>query len=452
MITENQLYISSYTTISQNVKYGFLISIAMFFTLVAFVFNTPQEIVTGQIIILTSPANLTTDYFALSNIGATLFNSGLMTAQAIALIRMTRAKVNGPIIAAVFTVAAFSFFGKNLYNSMPIILGAFAYARVTKIHPEKSLLGALFGTALGPLVSEITFNIGLQLNEGIIYGYIAGFIVGFIIPPLSKHFVSFTKGFSLYNIGFTSGVIGTVFTSVLRSMGKEIEPVSILSSGNNQSLTIVFLILFSLMLVGGLYLNSGTLDGYSDLIKHSGQLSTDFLRTNGFSVTLINMALLGYVSVSYILFHGGEINGPTIGGILTVVGFGAFGKHLRNVLPILIGVSLMGFLNGYDMSTTDIIIAGLFGTTIAPIAGRYGTRAGILAGALHLAVVTNTGYLHGGINLYNNGFSGGFVAALMIPLLEAIHYHQNKRRQFQEPVDPSEEIKVYKKSIKLTKK
>lgn len=442
MISENQLHITQYTVISQNVKYGFLLSLALFFASLAFLFNTPQEIITGQITILTSPANLTTDYFALSNVGATLFNSALLTAHSVGIIRLTRAKVNGPIIAAVFTVAAFSFFGKNLYNSMPIVLGAFAYARVTEVPAEKSLLAALFGTALGPLVSEVTFNIGLPLPLGIFYGYLVGFVAGFILPPLAKHFVGFTKGFSVYNVGFTSGVVGTIFTSLLRSTGRDIEPVSILSSGNNLPFTIIFLSLFTLMLVWGLYLNSWTLNGYGALIKHSGQLSTDFLTTNGFSVTLINMALLGFVSTFYVLFHGGEINGPVIGGILTVVGFGAFGKHLRNVIPILIGVTLMGYINGYDMSATSVVIAGLFGTTIAPIAGRYGTLIGILAGALHLSVVSNTGYLHGGINLYNNGFAGGFVAAIMIPLLEAIQYQKQKRRQLREPVDPAEEIRV----------
>lgn len=306
------------------------------------------------------------------------------------------------------------------------------------------MLAALFGTAFGPLVSEISFNIGLSFPEGIFFGYIAGFIAGFVIPSLARHFVGFTKGFSVYNIGFTSGVVGTIFTSLLRSTGQTIEPVSMISSGHNQPFTIIFLTLFTLMLITGLFLNSWTLNGYGELLQHSGQLSTDFLQTNGFSVTLINMGLLGFVSTGYILFHGGELNGPTIGGILTVVGFGAFGKHLRNVLPILIGVSLMGFLNDYDMSATGVVIAGLFGTTIAPIAGRYGTLIGILAGAFHLAVVSNTGYLHGGINLYNNGFAGGFVAAIMIPLLEAVQYQKDKKRQLREPVDPQEEIRVEK--------
>lgn len=444
MDVENPLYLSKHPIISENVKYSFLLGLALFFAVLAFLFNSPQEIRAGQIKILMSPANLTTDYFALANVGATLFNSALLTLQAIVILRFTKAKINGPVIAAIFTVAAFSFFGKNLYNSMPIILGAFTYAKVTEVPAERSLLAALFGTALGPLVSEITFNLGLPLPQGIFYGYFAGFVAGFIIPPLAKHFVGFTKGFSVYNIGFTSGVVGTLFTSLLRSMGKSIEPVSLLSSGHNQPFVIIFLSLFTFMLLGGLYLNRGSFKGYGQLLKHSGQLSTDFLKTNGFGVTLINMALLGYVSLFYVLFHGGEINGPVIGGILTVVGFGAFGKHLRNVLPILIGVSLMGFVNNYDMSATGVVIAGLFGTTIAPIAGRYGIFIGIVAGALHLAIVTNTGYLHGGINLYNNGFAGGFVAALMIPLLEAIQYQQEKRKKMREPVDPAEEIRVKK--------
>ena len=30
----------------------------------------------------------------------------------------------------------------------------------------------------------------------------------------------------------------------------------------------------------------------------------------------------------------------------------------------------------------------------------------------------NVAFLHGGINLYNNGFAGGFVASFLVPLLD----------------------------------
>ncbi|MGO1476271.1 DUF1576 domain-containing protein [Alkalibacterium gilvum] len=440
MILNKIDYFVSFKPDSQKIKYGFFWSIVLTFGLLAFLFNTPQEILNGQIAILLSPSNLVTDYFAVSNVGATLFNSALLTAHAIVIVKLTKAQINGAIIASVLTVAAFSFFGKNLYNSMPIVLGAFAYAWVTRMPSEESLLAALFGTALGPLVSEISFNLDLSLIQGVLYGYIAGFIAGFLIPPIANHVVDFTKGFSVYNVGFTCGIIGTLFISIIRSLGKEVEPVSILSSGNNLPFTVIFLVIYTMMLLIGLFLNSWSFKGYTELLKHTGQLSTDFLKTNGFNVTLINMALLGFISLGYVHLHGGELNGPVIGGILTVVGFGAFGKHIKNVIPILMGVTLMGYINDYDMSSTGVITAGLFGTTIAPIAGRYGPWIGMLAGAFHLSIVSNTDNLHGGINLYNNGFSGGFVAAIMIPLLVAFHYHKEKRKLLREGVDPAEEI------------
>lgn len=440
METNNKIVATSARQITQNTQYWMLISFGIFLVLISFVFNTPLEIINGQAVILTTASNLTTDYFELANVGATFFNSGILTLHALLLIKITKAKINGSLIAAVFTVAAFSFFGKNLYNSMPIVVGAFTYAWVTKVPAEKSLLAALFGTALGPLVNEITFNIGLPLGIGVLLGSAAGFVAGFILPPLAHHFVGFTKGFSLYNIGFSSGVVGTIFTSILRATGVVIEPISLISKGNNMQMSLLFFPLFTVMLLYGLYLNSWSLNGYSRMMKHSGQLSSDFVKKNGFNLTLINMSLLGFVALGFVLSLGGELNGPVIGGVLTVVGFGAFGKHLKNVIPILLGVTLIGYLNNYDMSDTSVIIAGLFGTTIAPIAGRYGLVMGMIAGGLHLTVVSNTSYLHGGINLYNNGFAGGFVAALMIPLLEAVHYHREQRREIREPVDPAESI------------
>lgn len=427
--------------ISQTSIYRLFILMACYLGLVALLFNSPSEILNGQLKILTSPSNLITDYFALVGVGPTLFNSALMLIHALIVVKLTRAEINGPILAAILTVAGFSLFGKNLYNSMPIVIGAFAYAKLTLIPSKRSLLAALFGTALGPLVSEITFNMNLPILFGIFFGCLAGFLAGFMLTPIAQHAISFTKGFSLYNVGFTCGLIGTLFTSVLRAMGNEIEPVTLYSSGYNLHFGIILCFLFSLMLLYGLSLNSWSFHGYGRLLQHSGQLTDDFMEEEGFSLALINMSLLGFISVAYPIALGGQLNGPVIGGILTVVGFGAFGKHPRNVIPVLMGVTLMGYVNSFDMSLTSVIIAGLFGTTVAPIAGRYGVLIGILAGAIHFTIVGNTSYLHGGINLYNNGFAGGIVAAIMIPLLEAVDYH-HKLKKVREGVNPADVIQT----------
>lgn len=406
--------------LSESSKTAFFILLSLLFISLAFIYNSPYEIWNGCIKILSSPANLLTDYIQLSNIGATMMNVGIMILISVGMVKANGLKIDGKLIAAIFTVAGFSFFGKNLFNSIPITLGVFLFAKMNRKPFKNYIIQALFGTALGPLVSEFVFNLGLPMWQGLFLGILTGIIAGFLIPPLAASFPGFHHGFNLYNIGFTAGIIGMLFLAILRSMGIDVKIVSIVSSGNNISFAIILYSIFTIMLIIGLYTNNWSFKGYSKLLEESGKSGTDFTETSGFGLTIINMALLGFMTTSYVLAIGGEINGPTIGGILTVVGFGSAGKHIKNVIPIIIGVFIAKLLNIYEFNSTGAILAALFGTTLAPIAGQYGTIAGIIAGILHMAVTMNISYLHGGMNLYNNGFSGGFIAAALIPFLDSI--------------------------------
>ena len=390
----------------------------------SFLFNTPRDILQGSLTILTSPANLLTDYFQLANIGATLMNGGIICLISVALIWISKVSITGAIIAAVFTMIGFSFFGKNLYNTFPIVLGVFLYAKAIR-HPFRQyILHSMFGTALCPLVSEFSFNLGLPIPLGILLGIVSGVIAGFILVPLASQALRFHQGYSLYNIGFTAGLIAMFFTALLRGFGVEIEAVSILSNGRNTGLILFLYALFVVMFLLGLWSNRGRMTGFRCLLSQTGVLPSDFLSTSGLGVTAMNMSLMGIISTTYVLAIGGALNGPVLGAIFTVVGFSAYGKHMRNSIPILIGVMLTNVFNIHDSSATFAIIAALFGMTLAPIAGRFGMLAGILAGVLHMSLVTNIGFLHAGMNLYNNGFSGGFVAAFLVPLLEMMHPKQ----------------------------
>lgn len=404
----------------ERAKFLFFFALSLLMIALAFFFNTPREILRGSLTILTSPANLLTDYFQLANVGATLLNVGVMTLMSLGLIKLTKAAFSGAVIAGVFTMLGFSFFGKNFYNTIPIVLGVFMYAKASAQPFSGMLLHAMFGTALSPLVSELSFNMGLPLYIGIPLGVAAGLLAGMLIVPLAIHFVRFHQGYSLYNIGFTAGIIAMLFTAVLLGFGVKIGSVSILSSGNNGAFSILLYSLFGVMLVFGFWINRWSLNGFGRLLALPGTLPSDFTAMVGLGAALINMALLGLLCVSYVLVLGGELNGPVIGGIFTVVGFGAYGKHIKNVFPILIGVLLTNFFNVHESSAAFAIMAALFGTTLAPIAGKYGILAGILAGFLHMSLVTNVGFLHAGMNLYNNGFSGGFVAAFLVPVLDAL--------------------------------
>lgn len=248
---------------------------------------------------------------------------------------------------------------------------------------------------------------------------VIGIICGFLLPPLGNHFIAFHQGFNLYNIGFTIGVLATLFMSIFRSFGLENEAQNILSEGNNEILGIYFVSLFLSMIVLGFFLNNKSFKGYKHLLSFTGRLVTDFVNLSGFGVSLINMGILGVLSVFYVFLVNGNLNGPVIGGIFTVVGFGAFGKHIKNVSFIVLGVYIATLFTTWEPSSTSVILAALFGTCLAPISGKFGWQYGILAGALHLSVVMNIGYLHGGMNLYNNGFAAGLVAAVLVPVIDA---------------------------------
>jgi hypothetical protein len=158
---------------------------------------------------------------------------------------------------------------------------------------------------------------------------------------------------------------------------------------------------------------------YLSLMKNPGRLVTDFVTLHGFSVSVLNMGILGLLGIVLVSILNGPLNGPVIGGIFTLVGFGAFGKHPLNAFPVVVGVLVSALLSGIALSSTGLLLTILFATTLAPISGHYGYLAGILAGFLHLSLVSNLGYLHGGMNLYNNGFSGGFIAAFLVPIFES---------------------------------
>lgn len=400
-------------------KYRTMYIYSILMILAGVLMNPFQETIEGILRIALSPSMLITDYLALGGIGASLVNSGILMVLAIAVGQRSNAMMNGPLIAAVFTIGGFALFGKNIYNVISIVFGVYLHSRIQKEHFAKYIIIAFFGTALAPVVSQVSFGMDLGPFLGVVLGTVAGISIGLILPPLASSFINFHQGFNLYNIGFTAGVLGMVFMSLFRITGYNHQLVSNIYMETDLPLTLFLILYFVSMVAFGLISSNGSLRDYSKLMKYHGRLVTDFVALKGFSLTMINMGILGLICTVFVLLFKAPMNGPVIGGIFTVVGFGSFGKHPKNVLPIMAGVVIGSLLTGVSLATTGAMLTALFATTLAPVAGYYGSAAGILAGFLHMSLVTNLGYLHGGMNLYNNGFSGGFIAAVLVPVFQA---------------------------------
>ena len=135
--------------------------------------------------------------------------------------------------------------------------------------------------------------------------------------------------------------------------------------------------------------------------------------------TVMNMGMVGAAATTYICLVGGDFSGPVVGAVLTAFGFAAFGAHLKNYLPVLAGVFLSTLISQFTATTPGMQLAAIFAVGLSPITGRFGAVAGMIAGMLHAAIVMCTSQMYGGLNLYNNGFSAGWVAIIMVPGLES---------------------------------
>ncbi|MBG9987965.1 DUF1576 domain-containing protein [Aerococcaceae bacterium DSM 111176] len=412
---------------------SYLLVYLLFFTLIipTIIIASPQEIFEGLYQIIISPSNLTTDYFVVGGLGGSLVNSALILIIYTLMVRRLDVDMSGSIVAALFLMAGFALFGKNLYNSFPITLGVYLNSKYTRQPFEKNLLPAMYATALGPLVSQITFGLDIPLWLGVVLGICVGVIVGFIAPPLAANTLRFHAGFNLYNVGFTAGLIGMLAVAVLRMFGHEIPAVAIVFENPTPVLNIVVMISWALFAVVGailIYRSKYSFSQFIELTNNSGRLVADFINIYGFEVTLLNMGLMGLISTTYVILINGNLTGPTLGGILTVVGFSAFGKHVKNAPPIMLGVLIASLFTGGGPGTNAALLGALFGTALAPISGHYGLISGIVAGFFHYAMVVNVSYLHAGVNLYNNGFSAGFIAAILVPIFDTIEEARRSRQ------------------------
>jgi hypothetical protein len=406
-----------------------LLVVAMYaasFVVFGLVVDLPEKVFRGLIEILTTRDALLTDYVGVGGIGAAFVNAGLLTLCSCLVYYLSGAKMSGASVACLFLVLGFGLFGKNLLNIWFIVIGVVLYSRFKGEPFSTHINTAFFGAALAPVFSEILFSTSLSLPVSVPLSVATALLLGFVLAPAAAQLFKAHMGFSLYNMGFTAGIVGTLIVALYKSYGYVPEPVMVWARGNNVVLGAFSFAVFGSMIAFGFYLNPSVFSKMKRLMGLSGQSPTDFIALVGLDATLVNMGLTGLIGTAYVLLVGGDLNGPTIGAVLTIVGFAAFGKHPRNILPIMAGVFVGSLAKPWGISDPSIVLAALFGTTLAPIAGRFGWHWGIVAGFVHSSAALSVGQVHAGLNLYNNGFAAGIVAAVLVPVIMAVQSKQDR--------------------------
>ncbi|MCL2229893.1 MAG: DUF1576 domain-containing protein [Treponema sp.] len=400
------------------VDYFIMLGICFLFIVLAFCMNTPSMVMEGFLKIQTSRSVLITDYIELAGIGAAFVNSAILTIFNLFLLIVNKRDPNGKIIASLFLTIGFSLFGKNMLNTLPIIAGVWLYGKVAGKKFSEMVIFAMVSATIAPIVSEIAF-----LNEEFniikfITAYFIGIFVGFIFPVVADYVKVMHNHYCLYNGGIAGGFIATMFAGFLRSINIEIIPENLWDTEHTFQLAIVAYSIALALIVYGFITDKplNAVAKFFNLLKEKDPEDCDYL-TKYHNTCYINIGIMCIVSTTVMLVLGYPINGPILGGIFTVSGFAACGKHLRNATPIIIGSILAVYLNHLDSMSSVNTLAILFSTGLAPIAGRYGWHWGIITGFLHVSIAVFIGDVNGGLNLYNNGFAGSFIAVLILPII-----------------------------------
>ena len=400
--------------------YWVMLGLYAILVVAALILDSPQNIVAGIREIFISRSVLVTDYAALAGMGAMLVSSVLVGTFSLITMVLGGVKPSGGTLMGLFLILGFGFFGKNLINTIPIVSGVWLFAKYKDMPFRDVAVTTMMCASVAPIVSEIAYLMPMAQPAGAIIGALSGVFIGFIFAPMASAMGKVHGGYLLYNAGFVGGLIATFVLSLLRSGGFVVTPAHIWALEYDLPLAILMYVVSAFFIVVGI-MTSGKdrWEQMKKVQKHSGRLLTDYYSIYG-GIAYLNIGLLCALATTVTLLVGAPINGATMGGIFCVAGFGALGKNFRNVLPIMIGTTLGAYWNHNDLTAPSNILAILFGTGIAPLAGQWGIMWGIICGFVHVSVVSFVGLINGGMNLYNNGFAGGLVVIVMVPIMSAL--------------------------------
>ena len=417
--------------------------------------------------ILTSPGPLITDYFGVGSLPAAFLNAGLCGLTMWLFMKLLPGPSHVNTFAGYFLVIAHAFYGLNFLNMWPCFLAPFLYLRIRRLDYNENLHICMFCTCFSPFVSGLLFRYtqgaewtpgaATLTGTGIVLTLLFILVLGFVAPAILPGTKAWHKGYNLYNGGLAFGMLGFfLFNLLYRTVGVSAPAAVAFDNPVYESFgrsyrgfgCAYFLLLFAGCLGAGWFLNGRSFRGLSRLFTDTG-FQSNFAGKYGMPLCLINVGIYGalfllYVSLAERFTSGAGFTGPTFGVIFAALTFTAMGQHPRNVWPIYAGYLLLFlFANAFNVlvggdvswtpSTQAYINSVAFATGLCPLVGSYGVVPGIAAGMLCASLAPATSALHGGLMLYNGGFTAGITTLILLPILE--HYLPKPRASMNQHID-----------------
>ena len=414
------------------------------FLLAAFFMPDRATMLSGLWKILSNPTKASTSFFSIGGYAATFLNMGLVGLICTGLYWIPGQKANHAATLVTILTVGFGSWGIHILNMWPTIFGVVLHCVVRKKKLGDYTNAMLFSTGLAPFISELFVRyphaevMGFTL-PGVLVALAVGLAAGFFLPEGLDNSAIVHKGFDLYSAALPVGMIAFLIQAVLfRAMGVAVPAaVSDLTVADPLLTDTFCILLYASFVVIALLMGCRPKD-YWKLLTDPDQV-VDFAKTYNNAVMLMNVGLYGFFILAYYHLIGATFNGVTFGVMFCMLSTCNAGSHPGNVWPICLGYGLASKLfqlltvvTGGDFNqylNSQAIIVGLcYANGLSPIADKYGWHYGMLAAMMHFCMVTTVPELHGGMCLYNGGFTAALVCLLMVPSLER-HFKTKQERR-----------------------
>ena len=403
-----------------------------------------KEMFSGLWRILSQPAKVTTNYFALGGYAATFLNMGLVCAIALMLYCLPNATINAGSTLAFLLTAGFASWGINVLNMWPTFLGVVLYCLVKKEKLTTHINTLLFSTGIAPLITELMVRypgteVGFTLTGGLL-AIGVGLFIGFFLPAGLAFSPKVHKGMDLYSAALPIGMTAFFLQAILyKTMGVELPAVdgAQMLVASRMTVNLFCGIVFGLCIVFAFALGCKPKD-YWNLLKDPA-LVTKFSSTYGNATFQMNVGVYGRFILGYYNLIGASFNGVTFGIIICMLACCNSGSHPGNVWPIMAGYLAASYLFGWlstlvggtfagAINAQAIMIGLCYANGLSPISDKYGWRYGFIAAVMHYVLVTSVPALHGGYCLYNGGFTAALICLIMVPQLERFFRTKEERK------------------------
>ena len=417
------------------------------FLIAAFLMPDHQDMLGGLTRIICSPTKLSANFFVIGGYAGTFLNMALVGVVSTMLYCLPGEKKNNPAALLVHLLTiGFAAWGLNILNIWPNIFGVILYGIIKK-EPLGNLRNAmLFTTGLAPITSELllrypnTETIGFSIH-GFVLAMSVGLLIGYFMPAGLENSPKVHKGMAIYSAALPVGMTAFFLQGLMyKGMGIEI-PAAVGSDMSVESPLIVntfCIILFGSCVLFALLMGCKWKE-YGILMIDPRHV-TDFAKEYGNHVMLMNVGVYGLFILAYYNVIDAPFNGSTFGTIMGMVATCNAGSHPLNVMPIIWGYAgaskglqfLSGLVGGtftQYLNAQPIIVGLCYANGLTPISDQYGWLYGVAAAFFHYCMVTTVPNLHGGLCLYNGGFTAALVCLLLVPSLERLFRTKFQRRE-----------------------